>query len=123
MVEFFFKILEIILGNITDLDLLTGKLAEEARTFSVRMVEEVLGEMNLALREDKGTRKELALVLKEKNRKRKFLTELGELQFERNYYFNKKTGAFETRMNEKSHTKNTPKAMSETAIKPLITVG
>ncbi|MBR0476382.1 MAG: ISLre2 family transposase [Treponema sp.] len=95
LVEFFFKILEIILGNITDLDLLTGKLAEEARTFSVRMVEEVLGEMNLALREDKGTRKELALVLKEKNRKRKFLTELGELQFERDYYFNKKTGAFE----------------------------
>ena len=43
LVEFFFKILEITLENIMDLDLLTSKLAEEAKTFAARMVEEVIG--------------------------------------------------------------------------------
>lgn len=56
--------------------------------------------MNISLRKDKHKRKEVGLVIKEKDRPRNVLTELGEIKFSRDYYFNTKTGEYETPLDQ-----------------------
>ena len=46
-------------------------------------------QLNESIRKEKATRKELGLVLKEKNCKRSILTELGTLNLPRDYFFDK----------------------------------
>ena len=46
--------------------------------------------MNEEMRKDKNTRKEMGLVIKEKDRPRQLFTELGMLDFVRDYYYDKK---------------------------------
>ena len=54
---------------------------------SVRdLISQILQQLNEDLRRDKAFRKEQGLVLKEKDRKRSLLTEVGEIHFNRDYY-------------------------------------
>lgn len=48
----------------------------------------------MQIREDKAERKKLGLVLKEKERKRELLTELGRLSLPRDYYYDRNNGRY-----------------------------
>lgn len=82
--------------NITDLDATASALKKDSDKLSREILQVLIDEMNVSLRKDKGTRKELGLVIKEKNRPRNVLTELGEIKFNRDYYFNNHTEEYET---------------------------
>ena len=58
------------------------------------ILEECIRAVNQAFREDKARRKELGLVLHEKERSRKILTELGLIDISRDCYWDKKNGCF-----------------------------
>ena len=82
--------------NITDLDATASALKNDSDELSRNILEELIRHMNESFRQDKSTRKEMGLVLKEKERPRCILTELGEISFNRDYYYNKNTGGYET---------------------------
>lgn len=93
--EFLDKIYLIRLEGITDLDAAASEVAEDSRELSRKIMQTIVEEMNRELREDKVSRKEMGLVLHEKDRDRKLLTELGEFEFSRDYYYNKEDGRYE----------------------------
>lgn len=82
--------------NITDLDAAASALKKDSDELSRKILETLIKYMNESFRRDKSTRKELGLVLKEKDRSRRILTELGEISFSRDYYYNKGSGSYET---------------------------
>lgn len=82
--------------NITDLDAAASALKKDSDELSRNILETLIKYMNESFRQDKSTRKEMGLVLKEKDRPRCILTELGEISFKRDYYYNKETGSYET---------------------------
>ena len=88
---FLTRIYEKINTGITDVDELSSDIFEDCRELARNIVQEAIIQMNESLRADKQTRKELGLTLKEKDRPRVLLTKLGELNFNRDCYFNKKT--------------------------------
>ncbi|MDO4485549.1 MAG: UPF0236 family protein [Bacillota bacterium] len=49
----------------------------------------ICSEINLRIRKDKSVRKELGLFIKEKERPREILTDLGKLNLPRDYYYDK----------------------------------
>ena len=73
---------------------LTGQVKEICMTTGRKVVEECIRSINQALREDKAKRKELGLVLHEKDRSRKMLTEMGQIDISRDYYREKKSGKY-----------------------------
>ena len=89
------KIFSIRLKGITDLDATASLLTEDSKELSRKILQTIIDEMNVSLREDKSSRKELGLVLHEKDRERKLLTELGEVEFSRDYYYRKEDGRYE----------------------------
>lgn len=89
------KIFEIRIAGITDLDAAASVIAEDSRELSRNILQVFIEEMNLELREDKTARKNMGLVMHEKDRERKLLTELGEIRFDRDYYYNKQNGKYE----------------------------
>jgi len=82
--------------NITDLDATASALKKDSDELSRHILEALIKYVNESFRQDKSTRKELGLVLKEKERPRCILTELGEISFNRDYYYNKNTENHET---------------------------
>lgn len=62
--------------------------------FSTVENEAIVAQANEAMRKGKAERKKLGLVLKEKERKREILTELGILNLKRDYYFDKTEGKY-----------------------------
>lgn len=76
-------------SRMSDIDAFASELMEDCRTTAAEMLEAICSEMNLEIRKDKQGRKELGLVLKEKNRPRKLLTELGMLNLPRDYYYDR----------------------------------
>ena len=58
------------------------------------MIETICKELNLKIRQDKEARKSLGLTLKEKDRKRELLTELGRIEIARDYYQDKKNNRY-----------------------------
>ena len=58
------------------------------------MIEEITVQLNRQIRNDKRRRKEEGLVLKEKERGRSLLTELGRLAISRDYYYDKKNDEY-----------------------------
>ena len=90
--EFLDKIYLIKLEGITDLDATASVLTEDSKELSRKILQTIIDEMNVSLREDKVSRKEMGLVLHEKDRERKLLTELGEIEFSRDYYYRKEDG-------------------------------
>lgn len=62
-----------------DIDALASDVLEDCKDAARNILQVVVTQLNESVRKDKDTRKELGLVLKEKNRKREILTELGIL--------------------------------------------
>lgn len=86
--------------NITDLDAAASALKKDSDELSRNILETLIKHMNESFRRDKSTRKEMGLVLKEKDRPRCILTELGEISFTRDYYYNKETDSYETPLDQ-----------------------
>ena len=86
--------------GITDLDATASELKKDSDELSRNILQVLIEEMNESFRKDKVSRKEMGLVIKEKDRPRCILTELGELSFSRDYYFNKNTESYETPLDQ-----------------------
>lgn len=71
--------------KLSDIDALVSEVLVECKTAACSILEEIVRELNQQIREDKAGRKLFRLSLKEKERKREFLTELGVLKLMRDY--------------------------------------
>lgn len=89
------KVFTIHIYGITDIDAAASKLKKDSEELSLNILQVLIEEMNESFRNDKSTRKEMGLVIKEKDRPRCILTELGEINFNRDYYYNKNTDSYE----------------------------
>ena len=76
-----------------DLNELCGQLLEECKRAAQEMVEACAGELNAEMRADKEGRRG-RLVLKEKDRPRTVLTEIGEVGIHRDCYYDKGEGRY-----------------------------
>ena len=94
------KVFTIHAYGITDLDDVASALKKDSDELSRNILQVLIEEMNEALREDKRSRKEMGLVIKEKDRPRCILTELGEISFSRDYYYNRNTDSYETPLDQ-----------------------
>lgn len=77
-----------------DIDNLSDMVLEDCKVAALRMIETIVTEMNMSIRADKASRKELGLVVKEKDRARNLLVSLGELHLKRDYYYDKENEKF-----------------------------
>ena len=73
---------------------LAGDVKEICMTTGREVLEECIRSINQTFRENKARRKELGLVLHEKERPRKILTEMGMIDISRDYYQDKKSGKY-----------------------------
>ena len=76
-------------GGISDLDTLTSAVLGDCKEAAREMLEAITAQLNRQIRDDRGRRKAEGLVLKEKERPRSLLTELGRLEIPRDYYYDK----------------------------------
>ena len=76
-------------AKISDIDTLASDVLADCKTAACEILEAAVAQLNESIRKEKATRKELGLILKEKNRKRSILTELGTLNLPRDYFFDK----------------------------------
>ena len=76
-------------GEISDIDALTEEVLGDCKASATKVIETILAEMNLQIREDKEMRKERGIVMKEKERPRSLFTKLGMLHFPRDYYYDR----------------------------------
>ena len=98
--EFLNKVFAIHAFNITDIDQTASALKKDSDELSRKILQTLIEEMNLSFRADKETRKELGLAIKEKDRKRSILSELGELSFTRDYFYNSEKDCYETPLDQ-----------------------
>ena len=82
-------------GGICDIDLLSSSILEDCKSAAREVLEKIVSDLNIKIREDKPSRKARGLILKEKNRDRSLLTELGRLNLPRDYYYDKKEEKYE----------------------------
>lgn len=73
---------------------LTERLKDECLTTEKAILEECLRNINRAFRESKSKRKEMGLVLQEKERHREILTSLGLIDVSRDCYFDKQNDTY-----------------------------
>ena len=90
------KIYKIRIAGLTDFDSLASELKKDSDELSRNILQTIIEEINDELRRDKAARKEMGLVMHEKDRTRCILTELGEISFGRDYYYSKNTGSYVT---------------------------
>ena len=81
-------------GEIFDIDALASETLKECKASAAAMIETISAELNRRIREDKSGRKAQGLVLKEKDRPRRLLTELGLLNLPGDYYYDKTAGRY-----------------------------
>ena len=72
-------------GGISDIDALSSDVLGDCREAAIGIVEAITAGHNQQIRDDKERRKAEGLVLKEKERDRSLLTELGRLNIPRDY--------------------------------------
>lgn len=82
-------------GGICDIDLLSSSVLEDCKSAARDILEAIVSDLNIKIREDKPSRKARGLILKEKNRERSLLTEIGRLDLPRDYYYDKKEEKYE----------------------------
>ena len=82
-------------GGICDIDLLSSSVLEDCKSAARDILEAIVSDLNIKIREDKPSRKARGLILKEKNRERSLFTEIGRLNLPRDYYYDKKEGKYE----------------------------
>lgn len=87
-------------GGLTDIDALSSEILPCCKDTACRILETIVESLNLSFRENKEDRKALGLVIKEKNRERSLLTELGSVNIHRDCYYNKYTGHYETTLDK-----------------------
>lgn len=80
--------------GLNDLDALAADVFEDCVEASRCIIKEAIRIRNRQLREDKSFRKREGIVLKEKERSRRILTKLGIIEWERDYYYDKKRGKY-----------------------------
>ncbi|MBP5154808.1 MAG: ISLre2 family transposase [Lachnospiraceae bacterium] len=73
---------------------LTERLKSECRATEKAILEECVKSINRTFRENKARRKEMGLVLQEKDRHREILTVLGLIDVSRDCYFDKQNGIY-----------------------------
>ena len=76
-------------GGISDIDALSSDVLGDCREAAIGIVEAITAGLNQQIRKDKERRKAEGLVLKERERERSLLTELGRLNIPRDYYYDK----------------------------------
>lgn len=81
-------------GEIRDLDIMAEEILKDCKGSTKEILQVIIQHMGRELREDKKGRKELGLVIKEKDRPRGILTALGQIDFTRDYYFDKREGRY-----------------------------
>ena len=81
-------------GGIYDIDMLSSIVLDDCKTAAREILKAIIAELNSQIREDKVGRKEQGLILKEKERPRQLLTELGTIDFTRDYYHDKTSGRY-----------------------------
>ena len=82
-------------GGICDIDLLSSSVLEDCKSAARDILEAIVSDLNIKIREDKPSRKARGLILKEKNRERSLRTEIGRLNLPRDYYYDKKEEKYE----------------------------
>ena len=81
--------------EISDIDLLSSSVLEDCKSAARDILEAIVSDLNIKIREDKPSRKARGLILKEKNRERSLFTEIGRLNLPRDYYYDKKEEKYE----------------------------
>lgn len=81
-------------GEIRDLDIMADEVLRDCRETSAEIISVIIRHLNESIRNDKETRKDMGLVIKEKDRPRRLLTHLGLICFERDYYYDKDSGTY-----------------------------
>ena len=81
-------------GGISDIDALSSAVLGDCKEAARGMIEAITAQLNRQIRNDKQRRKEEGLVLKEKERDRSLLTELGRLNIPRDYYYDKRNDGY-----------------------------
>ena len=81
-------------GEIKDLDIMAEEILADCKETSGEILKVIIQHMNESLRSDKQMRKSEGLVIKEKDRPRRLLTALGQIDFTRDYFFDKEKDGF-----------------------------
>lgn len=81
-------------GELKDIDALASAALSDCKSAAKEIIETIAAELNQQIRADKATRQKEGFVLKEKDRARRLLTELGEVNLPRDYYYDKETGRY-----------------------------
>lgn len=81
-------------GEIRDLDIMADEVLKDCKETANQIIQEIIRHMNEEFRKDKETRKELGLVIKEKDRPRRLLTALGYTSFSRDYFYDKQSDSY-----------------------------
>jgi hypothetical protein len=76
-------------GELSELDIMADEILEDCKRTSVEMIQVIIAYLNESIRQDKGFRKEQGLILKERDRPRSLLTILGQIDFSRDYFYDK----------------------------------
>jgi len=83
-----------LLDGIFDLDAMSSMALSDCKEAAKQIIEVLIGDANLAIREDKASRKQKGLLMKEHDRERDILTELGRIEYKRDYYYDRKSGRY-----------------------------
>ena len=87
-------------GGLTDIDALATEVLPCCKETACHIIEAIVDSLNLSLRDAKEDRKAAGLVIKEKDRPRSILTELGPINIHRDCYYNKYSGHCETTLDK-----------------------
>ena len=74
-------------GGTNDIDALAAEVLGDCKAAARALIEGITAQLNKHIREDKQTRQKLGLKIKEKERPRRLLTDLGTLNINRDYYY------------------------------------
>ncbi|MBR5740488.1 MAG: ISLre2 family transposase [Firmicutes bacterium] len=83
-------------GEYSELDIMADEVLGDCKRTAADMIQEIITHLNQDIRKDKAFRKEEGFVLKEKDRPRVLLTSLGQINFRRDYYYDKEEGRHRT---------------------------
>lgn len=81
-------------GEFTDLDRFAASILEDCKEASVKIVEAMVADLNRKIRQSTDWRAQQHLSMKERERPRRLLTSLGEIEYQRDYYKDTVTGKY-----------------------------
>lgn len=87
-------------GEIRDLGKLASDVKADCEAAGKEVVEAIIDQLNLSIREDKSGRREYGLSVKEHDRTRTIYTGLGELHIQRDYFYDRGLGKCRFMMDE-----------------------